>query len=769
MPVDLTDIALGILDMPVEDIWPTFVFPRLRERMARIHPDLSLDTLSSYLHHAKSRFAFTVSGLLDHLTSMERLNVFLGDGKVALRPHHMAYWRRLTQHVDPDMLITKVLARNNVSTSQLADFIDYWGFYPCIEDRFLEPIFRDGLVDIHIHLNGAFPVPLLWLDLMHGHERPEALQIFTGWPLADGDGHRLLPSDIRQAITLRQRLINQLQLRQSWNEFLVLIGKSRLDPRLIRLWEERLLLLHCWHAGPPRDFVAYMQIKNRFNKMLIMSPGHNPGLSSFRRYFDAPGIRVLSPTHGRQRDQLEKCLLLATDSHRLRHVELRISPMQHMCEYRRLLQSVSNVMDITTTPGNKKTQVHTQQHESFSDVKRKAATAPRITFVIHFIRKESDDVFRAMETPAAGLHVDYGRLFQRQMTRTARLSAVLHRFRHKSPELARMITGIDVANKELNTFSHFYTPWLRLLRGYECLDDDPALWRRLADRPGMKYWISLRNEGLLMPPRQLPKLGLTYHVGEEFYHPLEGLMQMEAVIHGARLQPGDRIGHGLAAGWSIDRFQIHRQEILMPAGTLLDLLAWLHVRLSRTHSPQRALLHDIDNEIVSLSGHLYGSSLPARTVYYIWRQRHELLPPQNETGALILRMETDRRLQERSLDLKSYPAYLRQAVGEMENLTKLWWEEMIERRGIIVESNPSSNLAAGGARLPESLPGVRIAARNGGIGIALGTDDPGVFATNIEQEYALFFQGLLDLGISRHTATEIIRHVSHNSRAAVFE
>ncbi len=753
---DLTDIALRMLDMPVEDIYPVLDFPRLREQLAQIYRHLSIDLLNSLLYHAQSRFR-TVPELMDHVTSMERLDLFLGNGRIALRPHRIVYWRRLVQHVDPDVLITKVLARNGIRPEALVDFTSGWGFYPGIEDRFLKPVFDSGLADIHIHLNGAYPIPLLWLDLVTGRERAEVLQAFSS--PTPSTGPCLSPHDIKRAGTLRRSLFQNVRRQADLTGFIDALKSRNLDPILEELWSERFLILFFWHHPPVREFVVYLQIKNRFNKEFIMMPGDNPGLTSFRRYFDAPAVKVLSPSRGRRRDQLLRSLRLATDSQALQHVELRISPQPSAREYAQLIRMVQHYQARLASSLRRR-----GTRQSVESATRQSDGLPHITFIVHFIRKESDHVFKAFEDSMHGFELDYAGLRISQMTRTAKQAAILHKFRHRCPDLARLITGIDVANKEINSFTHFYTLWLRLLRGYECVEDNAGIW----DAPGMKFWKSLQEDGLLMPPRGLPKLGLTYHVGEEFHHPLEGLMQMESVIHGARMQPGDRIGHGLAAGWNLESFHIHHGEILMPAGTLLDLLAWLHYWLSRSDSAQRALLHDISSDIAQFSRKILGNAHDARTMHRAWKLRHSLALPDDAAGKIVHRLETDAARQKERFVLAPFPQYLVDAVDELERVKAQWWKEMIERRGIIVESNPSSNLATGGLRLPASLPGVRIAGRNGGIGIAIGTDDPGVFATNLEQEYALFFEGLLGLGATRHEATDIIRHICRNSLAAVF-
>ena len=758
--LDLTDLSLQILNLPLDHIYPHLDFLRIQKWMEHVYTGHTFDEINTHLYHAQHHYR-TVAECIDYITSMQLLNMYLGGGRIALRPDHITHWRRLISSVDPDVLVTKVLARNDVKGSDLQDFWEMWGIYPGVEDRFLAPIYKQGLVDIHIHLNGAFPILFLWLDLMTDAERPEVMY-------GANQGEGAIPLEIiHKAKQLRAHLLLHMCNSLELGRFLLELKETGMDDDLQRLWLERFLLLSGWrcemHSEHYLYFLAYVQLKNRYNRHFIMTADHNPGLASFRRYFDAPDIKVLRPSRARRYQQVRRCLRLASDSPALAHVELRIAPLNNVHEYQQILGIIKKL----------KSRLADHQHSTKADFgfpkkpKRRKNIFPQITFVVHFIRRESDQVFKAMTGRSASLEIDYLALRRAQMTRIGKQSAILHRFRYTKGKdgLAHMITGIDVANKEVNTFSHFYTPWLRLLRGYERLPGShDCAW----DQPGMQYWRALRDAGLFVPPRHLPKLGLTYHVGEEFHHPLEGIMQMESVIRGACMQTGDRLGHGLAAGWSIESFQIHRSEIFMPSGTLLDLLGWLHTWFSRKGKVTTSLLHEIGNDIMRLSSRIYDETLSAGTIYGIWRRRHELSHQSNNDVSKLVMKELDQEVQKRRFELDRYPRYLFDAVAECEALMRYWWEKMVEQRGIIVESNPSSNLAAGGAKILKNLPGVRIAARNGGIGVALGTDDPGTFATNIEQEYALFFQGLVDIGLSRHEAADITQHVARNAAATLF-
>jgi len=82
------------------------------------------------------------------------------------------------------------------------------------------------------------------------------------------------------------------------------------------------------------------------------------------------------------------------------------------------------------------------------------------------------------------------------------------------------------------------------------------------------------------------KLGITYHVGEDFYDVVDGLRAIDEAVKFLNLRSGDRIGHGTALG--IDTFHYYGEKhftVVMPKQVLLDNLAWLIDKMEQYNLP----------------------------------------------------------------------------------------------------------------------------------------------------------------------------------------
>ena len=77
-------------------------------------------------------------------------------------------------------------------------------------------------------------------------------------------------------------------------------------------------------------------------------------------------------------------------------------------------------------------------------------------------------------------------------------------------------------------------------------------------------------------------------------------------------------------------------------------------------------------------------------------------------------------------------------------------------------------MSVGNFTSPDDLPGVRRALETEGGALCLGSDDPGIFSTSLEHEYALFYEGLIGSGVDRHGAQRIMDHVRRNGEAVHF-
>lgn len=658
------------------------------------------------------------------------------EGAPRLRQGSLGAWRKLTAEVDADALITLSLAGvlpRGIKCRAAIELLPHWGFFISTGDHGLDRILQAGLADIHVHFEASDPLPLLWLRLSSGHVRASELNFFSNATL------RQLGQDdvvLRQRSDDRETLEDAPERRGSLAEaigFRLEISARHRAP-VDWLAEERALLLSAWRVllDPLRDeeqrdgislkLDRYLSAKSLFLQCHQQRAGEGPGLTRFRDYLDrgeSLGEKKRKKTNSTvRRLRMERMLSLATSSPNLHTVELRIAPQD----------TLKGWIDFFRV-----------WERSFAG----DGAGPDIRFVVHFIRKNWPT---GKETV-----VDHGGL-RRKLDRQ---TAMLQLFRHRCPNLARYIVGIDVANLERGFPPQVFAPYLQLLRGE----------RRLAgafDTELLDCWARVAVQELDWPHHGLPRLGLTYHAGEDFYHPLDGLRSLSGLLDHV-LEPGDRIGHGLAAGWDLKAFERDRGPAPVPVGVLLDDLIWLRGEVSSCgdwtgHCQIEAdkLIHDLVRDIYGFDPGPATLERALAAAFEVPRHGHEGSTYPHlalagriafDPGILAKRRSFSDEAQARVLSatLPLLPAVQTRLVRRMRD------------RGVAVEACPTSNFVTGAVESLSRHPyfGYLEALNQQSI-VTINTDDPGVFGTTLEIEYALMFDAMLERGLDRATALDLL-------------
>ena len=126
----------------------------------------------------------------------------------------------------------------------------------------------------------------------------------------------------------------------------------------------------------------------------------------------------------------------------------------------------------------------------------------------------------------------------------------------KDDYLCSRIRGIDACSHEIGCRPETFATAFRYLRSFSPKAAHTSWWPR--------YW---------------PKLGVTYHAGEDFLEIADGLRAIDEAICFLNMERGDRLGHALALG--IEPAQYYRVKnhcVFLPAQDLLDNLVWLLFR-----------------------------------------------------------------------------------------------------------------------------------------------------------------------------------------------
>ncbi|ARO55883.1 hypothetical protein B2G69_18255 [Methylorubrum zatmanii] len=722
--------------------------PRLEQRVARWPSTRSLDELfAAYLRRrlpaqnaedvasAAKQFSASATTLVDWydyvLRPFTRSLIFRA-GEPQLTVGSLARWRRLTARLDPDGLIAWRIAQDARPGTYALDLVRAlpgWGSYLSIHDRGLQQVFEKGLADSHVHIEACDPVPLLWLRLMQKEIRVEDLRSYHLDALTnladDTDTYQRRRREkelVAEAIDIRRGLEARLQ------------GIQPLGPMPLGGPEaataERSLLVAGWltvrsgDSTTASDFDRYLAAKSAFLQRHLQANGAGLGLMRFREFLDRGESlheqKLKKRSHRVRYERYRRMLALAAEAPFLTKLELRVAPFKSVKDWALFAQL---------------------WRDRFAD--RPPFDRIRTAFVVHFIRD-------ADSARSAAVPMHFGRLRER----LDRLSAIFQSFRHEYPQLARYVVGIDVANLERGCPPEIFVPYLKQLRG------DGSMSRR-TPHPAFSHWERLAENAKDRPPAGLRHLGLTYHAGEDFHHPIDGLRAISGLLDNI-LEPGDRVGHGLAAGWDIRRFERARRIGPVPQGVLLDNLTWLRrVGEAGGFWSGRAAL-TADRVILDLSHRVYREHPPGHELDRAIDLRFDMPDLSWKTRTTAHRLVYCDTYEKEAVETRAAIASF-DDVAVMSHLTneieraQCVVVEAIRTKGVSVEANPSSNLATGTIDRLQDHPFFRFdEILSGNALTSFNTDDPGLFGTRTDIEYAIMFEAMLERGIDRSRALEMI-------------
>jgi len=302
----------------------------------------------------------------------------------------------------------------------------------------------------------------------------------------------------------------------------------------------------------------------------------------------------------------------------------------------------------------------------------------------------------------------------------------------------------------------------------------------------------------------------TYHAGEDFYHVLCGLRAIYEAIVFCGLKSGDRIGHATATGISVSRWHAEvGDSIPMPKGEYLDSLLFAYHLILTCEIP--SLMHRIpalSDKVERLCMEIYNENYTLSILEKAWLMR-QLCPVHtfrcHRADASLLSvfndeewefvtdsgLVNDRKTMEKDRSWqalyayhnhdyrKAYESMIRVSLFEIFSPQELETLQLsllayMNQHEIIIETLPTSNVRIGFHRDFSSYHLLNWTAwQKEGKSIppiVVGTDDTGIFATNIYNEYANIYCCLLkEKKLSHLEVMAIIRQIDEDSRVYRFE
>lgn len=521
-------------------------------------------------------------------------------------------------------------------------------------------------------------------------------------------------------------------------------------------------------------FLNYLRIKHGIFQMMVQNKTHS-GLDHFQQYYSAMSgaERVAASISGSKigscsklQSRYQRLLRAQFATPHIRRVEFRTSfpdkQREALRNIREFLLAYQNVL--------RSDYCYYCEKEHRWIVKR---PLPRVGLIFHFLKKEvvSPEVCFWQDGSA---YRAYGQLHDQYKTQLN----IFHELRNpeKYPGLDRFLVGIDVASLENAVPTWVFSDLFENAR-----DSRTDTFSAAGNSPSQ----SLR---------------FTFHAGEDFRHLLSGLRRIYETVHYLKFHAGDRIGHGLALGIIVDDWCKENPNVILPRIEALENYLWAYKMLSSYQSDAEAgdLLY-LEQKIRQLSRDVYCSvedgvcSAVQFVPTEILLEGYEALfhggwdnykNCSDECGGqgecpLAGSLPSTKEQICCAYHCQRFAAQMNEpihyhVVPQEIRILKIVQEQMqqfISQRGIVVETNPTSNLTISSVDTLRQHPMYEISKYGydyKNIFVCVNSDDPGVFQTNAANELGLAYMGLIEHGVGREASLRWIDQLRENGMLSSF-
>lgn len=650
---------------------------------------------------------------------------------------------------------------------------------------------REGLHETHVHLNGSSHGERAWLHALEHplkstndfrknfHKKPDKENAIRD--LARNIDPTLTPTSLidrlRKARKLR-RMLMEAALDDCWWAPAKVIdieeAESYPDRNSFCLkveleWQTAFLSKcrdHPGHLVLPEAYHQYLLLMNQYYQLTVQSE-QRVGFDQFQKHADA-GLR-----EDLEKDFFERF----KDAHgnnprrsRVQFYEGRFAPKEDTAKLKNLLLNIlqgyhrylswclpqESVLQKKRPPH--RLPILLSELDELSNALANSGIEPlRLALVCHFIKKQwsKGDI----------KHAPYR--YHALIKSLRKQSDVLRWLLKSYPKLEQWVRGIDGAANELHTPPEYFAPIFRQCEAFGI---------------GHK----------------------TFHAGEDFPHLLSGLRYMLEALELLNLRAGDRLGHGTAMGiapklW-IDRMP---QTIVISRGDwFLSVLASWRLMCKQPVGLEK-VAHTLTAELGSRSVELFGQhlnpyeceqamglrtlSLPevqrwvnngrqlpiSHPISKHWRKEMEVVHAKASANPKAFEVywqwQSDKDLWGKSEELIEVKSDFLHATHYLLLQQALMQE--VADRGVVIETLPSSNVrisqykhfsehhALRWMREPSATP-----PDDPEILVSLGSDDPGIFSTDIEIEFHHLYFALKHRGLNEADALQRVAQINERGR-----
>lgn len=738
----------NILNSYLKGNWPQIadLHEGLFHSLRRQYPHQPDYAIKSYMNDislkdkpilTSSKYAET---LLQAFNSLSK-PIFLRGKQVYIEQEKFESWQQALTYVMP-LPILAYYASKNFNENDVKEVFKLWfKQQSCLPSPYipeLNEVFKQGVSEHHLHIMGTTESDYIWQDalvrpkaiinsLFEASEAKEAKQQLNqlNYQISFGDMYHLLDlaSVLRfclldliqgkikyhnqaelQELLLSKRLLQSLPLEAtSIHPAIPYTGTNNL------LINEAFLLygVFCYLELSKSEIVArylhiYLLIQSLFHRMLSQQL-----LDKGFQQFEKITKNELRETAEKKFEQRFK-QISGMYNMPISLLEARFAPKNDVNKLRSLLRAVYN--GYKKSGSNKLIQV---------------------SLTAHFIKQKDrySDLYPCRHY-----------LLRNQLEKQR---GILLYYLKKNKEIQKKVIAIDAAGNELNASPDVFAPLYRQLR-----------------KDGFKHF--------------------TYHAGEDFKHLLSGMRQVYEAIVFLDLRSGDRIGHGTALGIdpSLWLKRAAKTQIITQGEWFETLLFTHHILLKMNNMEVSKYAYNLEEEIFRLSELIfkpifsaYPASFTLQALKSSWRERwrnplnnNMWNNLSNSTKQLCKAWHTASVYKEANKTIEVNTHILPESV--YYKLQEYLLAYLCNKQ-IAIEILPTSNLRISYYQSYDEHHVHRWlspTAKNRPV-VIMGSDDPGIFSTNLFNEYAhIYISSKNNQDISSKNAVQLIQEIVENGK-----
>lgn len=554
-------------------------------------------------------------------------------------------------------------------------------------------------------------------------------------------------------------------------------------------------------------FLQYLRRKNKYFSQIVQA-NQIQGLGNFSRFYRKTAEELLQQWGSENRckivfksiannSNLKKMELRATPNVRIQYDkvyyeyesvkrERKIEILECVLPiFRAFREHILNSIEIDSSA----IKTEQQEVEIVKVLKRANVSMPTIGIVFHFRKEDSIDnkiADTCWLSEASGIKTESRHLikWRRAMVETAKS---IEELRSEIPKLGEYIVGIDAASEENKAEPWIFAPVYAAIRNREIT------------KPRM-----LLKDGRLL---QINNIGFTYHVGEEFRHILSGLRHIDEVIQHFHYKAGDRLGHALALGIDMKEWMDKNKTIIIPIQEHMENLLWVWGKLVHDGWEIKVNTEVLVGEIMELAKKIYGeiNGLSVHMLYDAYIEKFKLGYEKNFLKMKeyimgfqeITASDNREQMMKNNHFCKFYnldspygifwstekifctyfcpifyrkfktPIFVQVDEKQYDMLSGIqeYLINQVEKIGIYVEANPTSNLAIGDIKELYSEPILKLNSKElekeqeHEVLITINSDDPIIFNTSSENELAYVYHALTYHGYKKESVLKWIDKV----------